>query len=163
MWQHVYTNPSIILLVATLFERRFVNMGDEQSDTCPSAAASSEAVVSAAPAGSSDSSIIFNTKKYDDWEGALIAVRSLVKKSRDDHATLWYRTNIVHEVDGSFSLQCASCTKEFSLKNPSNFWKTHKKACVCVERGSELTRGGCCFVEASEACLSNKSLLGDLM
>jgi hypothetical protein len=135
-------------LVATLLESRFVNMGDERTDTCPSAAASREAVVSAAPADSSRSSIIFNTKQYDNWEEALIAVGSLVKKSRNDQATLWHRTNVVHEVDGSFSLQCASCTREFALKNPSNFWKTHKKACVVGERGSELTRGGCCVVEA---------------
>jgi hypothetical protein len=130
-------------------------MGDERTDTCTSTVASPEAAVSVAPTGSSDSSIIFNTKRFDSWEVALTAVRSLVKKSRDDQATLWYRTNIVHEVDGSFSLQCASCNKEFSLKNPSNFWQTHKKACFVAERGSELKRGECCFVEASIAKLED--------
>jgi hypothetical protein len=38
--------------------------------------------------------------------------------------------------------------QKFAFKNHSNIWKTHKKARVIAERGSELTRGGCCFAKA---------------
>jgi hypothetical protein len=85
----------------------------------------------------------FNNKNYEDWSEALLAVRQLVNKTKDDSTSGWYRADVILEPNGSFSLRCSSCERGYSIKNPANFWLSHKKACPMSKRGSELTRGVC--------------------
>lgn len=54
-------------------------------------------------------SIQFNNKAFETWANALAAARKLVDKCKDDSSKNWYRTDIVLEEDGSFSLHCSSC------------------------------------------------------
>jgi hypothetical protein len=59
----------------------------------------------------------YNKKAYDSWSDALSWARKIVNENKDDMATLWYRTTIIHEGDGCFSLRCATCHKAFSMKD----------------------------------------------
>jgi hypothetical protein len=47
----------------------------------------------------------------------------------------WRRTNMKMEDDGTFAFQlsCATCHKNFSMKNPSSFWTSHKS---CKDNGA---------------------------
>jgi hypothetical protein len=88
----------------------------------------------------------------------------MVNKNKDKKTTLWHKTDIIHQADGSFRLRCASCKKFFAMKNPANFWQTHKKSCPTAQRGSEQTRGEFKILQAwlnfaSLVCSSQSSSL----
>jgi hypothetical protein len=85
----------------------------------------------------------FNNKNYEDWGEALVALRLLIDKNKNESTSGWYRADVILEPNGSFSLRCSSCERGYSIKNPANFWSTHKKACTVPKRGTELTRGVC--------------------
>jgi hypothetical protein len=85
--------------------------------------------------------IVCNNRNYATWADALAAVRKLVDKSKDDSSKSWFRTDVILEANGSFSLRCSTCEKSFMITNPSNFWSSHKKKCSVPKRGQELTRG----------------------
>jgi hypothetical protein len=129
-----------------------VRMIEVVSDGEPPTAAPADAAAAVSVAASSGTqSVTFNNKVYDGWEEALSAARALKNKNQDKASSLWYRTDIVHEADGSFSMRCASCHKGFAPKNPANFWQTHKAACTTANRGSELTRGELSHLHSSIA------------
>jgi hypothetical protein len=117
-------------------------MRDTDSDPATSTAVGEQAESTSTIAAKSDSkcNVVINKETFDSWGDALRGARKVVNKNKDDIATLWYRTTIIHEGDGSFSLRCATCHKAFSMKNPANFWQSHKKTCPVAERGSEITR-----------------------
>jgi hypothetical protein len=85
----------------------------------------------------------FNNKNYEDWVEALVALRLLVDKNKNESTSGWYRADVILEPNGSFSLRCSSCEIGYSIKNPANVWSTHKKSCPVPKRGTELTRGVC--------------------
>jgi hypothetical protein len=114
-----------------------VTMSDNGADSTLSTAASSEQAASTAARFDSKCNMYFDKKAYDSWSDAHRATRIW---NRDEKTTLWYRTSIIHEQDGSFSLQCATCSKAFAMKNSANFWQTHKKTCPIADPGSESTR-----------------------
>jgi hypothetical protein len=66
----------------------------------------------------------FNKKTHDNWSDDLRGARKIVSKNKDDKR-LWYRTTIIHEVEASFSLCCATCNKAFDIKNPASFCADH--------------------------------------
>jgi hypothetical protein len=43
--------------------------------------------------------IKFNNKNYEDWSEALLAVRQLVNKNKDDSTSGWYRADVILEPD----------------------------------------------------------------
>jgi hypothetical protein len=106
-------------------------MSDTDSDPASSTAVGEQAESTSTIAARSDSerNDLFNKKTFDSWSDALRGARKILNKNKDDIATLWYRTNNIHEGDGSFSLRCATCHKAFSMKNTANFWQSHKKTC----------------------------------
>jgi hypothetical protein len=69
----------------------------------------------------------FNNKIFKDWGEALVALRLLIDKNKNDSTSGWYRADVILEPNGSFSLRCSSCERGYSITNPANFWSTHKK------------------------------------
>jgi hypothetical protein len=97
-------------------------MSSEQLGGASAAAsATADTDVTAGTGASTEQLVRFNNKLYDSWNDALIVLRNLVNKVKDDPSKGWYRTDIIHEVNGSFSLRCSSCEKQFQIKNPANF------------------------------------------
>lgn len=74
----------------------------------------------------------FNCKEVS-WEWA--AKRCV--KSIEAGTGQWKCTNMT-KTGATFQLSCATCHKNFSPNNPSNFWKAHRKKCTPVTRGQVL-------------------------
>ena len=47
--------------------------------------------------------VLFNGTLFKDWSAALISLRGAIKRCKGDSTTLWYRTDIIHEANGSSS------------------------------------------------------------
>jgi hypothetical protein len=93
-------------------------MSDTDSDPALFMAVGEQAASTSTIAARSDSkcNVLFDKKTFNSWSDALSGAREIVNKNKDDMATLWYRTTIIHEGDGSFSLRCATCHKAFSMR-----------------------------------------------
>jgi hypothetical protein len=86
-----------------------------------SAAVSAELGTEAKTVTSASTGLIirFNNKWYENCDQALLALRSLLKKTRDAKTPSWYRTDIIHEADGTFTVRCSTCEEEFQKGNPA--------------------------------------------